>query len=201
MKYGAELIAELEAEILHRRGIQDDRSQRMANNEMDLDDCFVSVNATKDAISELKAKIEILKRGGVSTFERIATLDGNIIENSRIIDGKYGKCWLVDGTFVSIPSYGCKAGKEVWQKAGFKNHADARKKLMAEINTDEYREKNTLYYELGRKAQAMGMAEKGYKVLEVKKPAWITMKSGNSILHSYPCIFESDFNYFTGEYV
>lgn len=199
MKTGLELIAELEAQILHRRGIQEDRSKRMANNEMDLDDCFISVNATAEAIEELKAKIEILKRGGISTFERIATLDGIIIENSRIIDGKYGECWLVDGTFVSIPSYGCKAGKQVWVEAGFKNHADAHNQLCAELNTDEYRERNDLYYALGRKSQAMGMAEKGYMVVEVERPAWITMKGGNSILHSYPCIFESDTNYFTGE--
>ena len=199
MKIGLELIAELEAEIQRREAIQDDRDNRIANNEMDLDDCFRSVKATSDTISELKAKIAILKKGGVSTFERIATLDGLIIENSRIIDGKYGECWLVDGTFVSIPSYGCKAGKQVWIEAGFKNHADAHNQLCAELNTDKYRERNNLYYELGKKAQSMGMAEKGYLVVEVERPAWITMKSGNSILHSYPCIFESDTNYFTGE--
>ena len=79
------------------------------------------------------------------------------------------------------------------------NHSDAHNQLCAELNTDEYRERNDLYYELGRKAQAMGMAEKGYMVVEVERPAWITMKSGNSILHSYPCIFESETNYFTGE--
>jgi hypothetical protein len=62
MKTGLELIAELEAQILHRRGIQEDRSKRMANNEMDLDDCFISVNATAGAIKELNAKIEILKK-------------------------------------------------------------------------------------------------------------------------------------------
>lgn len=199
MKTGLELIAELEAQILHRRGIQEDRSQRMANNEMDLDDCFISVNATAEAIEELKAKIAILKRGGLSTFERLANIDGTIIENSRIIETKYGECWLADGVFVNIPSFGCKAGKDVWIEAGFKNHSDARNKLMAEINTDEYREKNDLYYELGYKAQSLGLAEKGYMVVNVDRPAWITMKSGNSILHSYPCIFESDTNYFTGE--
>ena len=52
---------------------------------------------------------------------------------------------------------------------------------------------------VGNEAEAMGMAEKGYLVVEVERPAWITMKSGNSILHSYTCIFESDTNYFTGE--
>lgn len=199
MKKGLELIAELEAEIKRREAIQDDRTQRITNHEMDLDDCFMSVNATSEAIAELKAKIKILKKGGVSTFERLAYIDGPIIENSRIIETKYGECWLADGIFVNIPSFGCKAGKNVWIEAGFKNHADARNQLMAKINAFEYRAKNDLYYQLGCKAQAMGMAEKGFMVVEVERPAWITMKSGNSILHSYPCIFESDTNYFTGE--
>lgn len=199
MKKGLELIAELEAEIKRRESIQDDRFSRIANHEMDLDDCFISVNATNECISELKLKIKILESGGVSTFGRLATIDGKIIENSRIIETKYGECWLADGVFVNIPSFGCKAGKDIWVNAGFKNHADARNQLMAEINTITFREKNDLYYKLGNEAQSLGFAEKGYKVVGVEKPAWVTMKSGNSILRSYPCIFESDFNYFTGE--
>lgn len=199
MKNGNELIAELESQIEYKRAIQLDRNNRIVNHETDIYDCFLSINATSSAINEIKAKIKILKNGGVSTFQRLATLDGEIIEDSKIINGKYGECWLANGNFVNIPSFGCNAGKHIWINAGFKNHADARKQLMEEINTIEYKEKNNLYYTLGFAAQDAGLAKLGYKVVNVERPAWVTSKCGNSILHSYVHIFESDFNYFLGK--
>lgn len=199
MKTGAELIKQLEQDITEREKIEDERFARILNHDTDIDDCFVSINATSEAIALAKAKIKILKNGGVAIFDKLATLDGIVLNNSRIINSTFGECWVAEGKYISIPSYGCKAGKSVWVEAGFKNHSHASKQLMKEINTKEYLEKNKLYHELGAKAKALGYAEKGYKVVQLERPAWVTMRSSNCGLHSYPFIFESNINYFTGE--
>lgn len=198
MKKGLELIAELEAEMQAKNNSHSDRITRIDNCDTDINDCFLSIHSEANAISELNAKISILKNGGVHEFEKLANINGDIIEDSRIVETKYGECWAANGEFISMPSFGCNAGKQVWIDAGFKNHSDAKRQLMAEINTDEYRGKNSLYFKLGKEAQSLGMIEKGYKIVYVLRPAWVTMKSSLGGFNLYPHVFESKINYFTG---
>lgn len=200
MKKGQELITELENRITMLNKSQNERETRIANHETDEDDCFRSIYANKDKLNELKTKIEILKNGGTAIFEALADLDGNIIENARLSNGQYGDYWNVDGKNVSTPKPSNRAGKKVWVSAGFKNHSDARAELMYNDDDDVVsQESKKLYRTLYRESIKLGYEAKGYMIVDVDRPAWVTMSSNGNILRMFPVVFETEYNYFTGK--
>lgn len=89
MKYGAELIRELEDEIsLLKRSIAN-RAERIEAGWTDMDDCFISERCESRGISNAEAKIELIRDGGCAWFPEYATLDGQLVD-ARWCETKYG---------------------------------------------------------------------------------------------------------------
>lgn len=80
MKYGKELIAELEREIETLRERIENRSDRIDKWETDEDDCFISERVETRGIQLAKDKIDLIKRGGCAWFTEYATLDGKLVK-------------------------------------------------------------------------------------------------------------------------
>ena len=89
MKYGAELIAELEADIKRTKEAQARRDEHLANCDFDLDDCFVSVRLDENSIRTAQDKIDLLRRGGCEWFTEYANLDGELVD-ANWCNTKYG---------------------------------------------------------------------------------------------------------------
>lgn len=89
MKYGAELIAQLEAENVRLQAAREDRAQRVAAWQTDEDDCFLSERVEARTISTNRAKIDLLRRGGLAWFQEYVTTDGEPVE-ARWCDTRYG---------------------------------------------------------------------------------------------------------------
>ena len=102
MKYGNELIKELESEIeLLQKSIKN-RQERIDLGWTDIDDCFLSERCETRGISECKNKIELIKNGGCMWFTEYATLDGKLV-NAHWCNTKYGlklRAVMPDGTVV-----------------------------------------------------------------------------------------------------
>lgn len=102
MKYGQELIAELEAEIEALKKAAADRERRIANWETDEDDCFISMRCTSRNLKLANDKIALIKNGGCMWFGEYATLDGTLVK-ARWCNTKYGtslRAEMPDGSVV-----------------------------------------------------------------------------------------------------
>lgn len=158
MKYGKELIAELEEDIAFLQKTMTERYDRIENGFTDMDDCFVSQRCEERGVANSRAKIELLKNGGCSWFREYATLDGQLV-NARWCNTKFGYSLRAE-----MPD-----GKVVWTTA----------------------------------TTQKGLARKGLKAVECKRPAWFTFRSGGSgmlgVYSGQYVEFPSDINYATGE--
>lgn len=79
MKYGKELIEELEREIKLYEETMSRRWDRINNGETDQEDCFVSMRVEERGRDLAKDKIKLIKDGGCDWFVEYATLDGVLV--------------------------------------------------------------------------------------------------------------------------
>ena len=75
MKYGEELIRELEAEIERYENQMSRRWDRINNGETDQEDCFVSMRVEERGRDLARDKIKLIQNGGFDWFVEYATLD------------------------------------------------------------------------------------------------------------------------------
>lgn len=102
MKYGDELIMDLENEIATLRESISNRIDRINNNETDWDDCFISQRCESRGIDLAESKIALLKNGGCEWFREFATLDGTLV-NAHWCNTRYGsklRVEMPDGSVV-----------------------------------------------------------------------------------------------------
>ena len=158
MKYGMELIEELNREIERTRKTMQDRWERINDGRTDIDDCFMSMRCEERGIRLCEEKIDLIQKGGTAWFKEYATLDGHVV-NSRWCETRFGLSLRAE-----MPD-----GKVVWTTAVTKK----------------------------------GLAKKGLKMVECRRPAWFTFKSSNKgMLGVYTgsyVIFPSTVNYATGK--
>lgn len=109
MKYGAELIKELEDEITLMQKAIDGRYERIQNGWTDMDDCFLSQKCEERGIRNNRDKIDLIKRGGCEWFVEYATLDGTLVD-AHWCNTKFGSSLRV-----RMPD-----GSVVWTTAGTK---------------------------------------------------------------------------------
>lgn len=158
MKYGEELIRQLEAEIELMQAAIDRREERIARWETDEDDCFISQRCEERTIATNREKIALIRDGGCAWFTEYATMDGKLVR-ARWCDTKYGYSLRTE-----MPD-----GSVVWTRSG----------------------------------TAKGLAKKGLKKVECKRPAWFAYKTPYGGMMGAYCgsyeLFPSDTNYATGE--
>ena len=102
MKYGQELINQLEQEIETLQGAIDRRIERIRRWETDEEDCFISERVETQGIQVARDKIALIKKGGCAWFTEYATLDGTLVK-ARWCNTKYGyslRAEMPDGTVV-----------------------------------------------------------------------------------------------------
>lgn len=102
-------IESLEAEMETILDNIRDRSERIGRGETDYDDCFLSSRMNSLQINELRTRIDILKNGGTRPAPCIIDLATDEIVSKKLVNGQYGRCFLVDekyrdkfGTFVGL---------------------------------------------------------------------------------------------------
>lgn len=158
MKYGKELVEQLEREIKLMKDSIQDRMERIDAGMTDIDDCFMSQRCEERGIANNEDKIDLIKNGGYAWFLEYATLDG------QLIDAHWCKTQYGYSLRAKMPD-----GRIVWTTA----------------------------------LTEKGLAKKGLKKVECKRPAWFAFRSSNSgMLGVYTgqyCLFPSDVNYATGE--
>lgn len=159
MKYGKELIADLEREIELLKESDRNRWERINNGLTDIDDCFMSMKCEERGISNNRQKIDLINDGGCAWFTEYATLDG------QLVDAHWCKTQYGYSLRAKMPN-----GSVVWTTA----------------HTDK------------------GLAKKGLKKVECKRPAWYKFSSGGlgGMLGAYAgsyVLVPSNFNYATGE--
>ena len=88
-KYGAELIAQLEAEIVRMQESIDNRYDRIERGLTDMDDCFISQKVESEGIATNRQMIDLIKNGGTAWFLDYATLDGQLVD-AMWCNTKYG---------------------------------------------------------------------------------------------------------------
>lgn len=89
MKYGQELINDLEAQIKRDKEIISERADRINAGQTDIDDCFVSQRCDERNINLCESKIHLLKNGGTEWFAEYATMDGKLVD-ARWCDTRFG---------------------------------------------------------------------------------------------------------------
>lgn len=158
MKYGEELIKDLEREIELLQKSIDGRWDRINAGWTDIDDCFMSQRCEERGICNNREKIRLIRDGGLAWFMEYATLDG------QLVDAHWCKTQYGSKLRARMPD-----GSVVWTSA----------------TTDK------------------GLAKKGLKRVECKRPAWYKFSSGGSGMLGVYCgdyvLFPSDWNYATGE--
>ena len=158
MKYGKDLIEQLEREIAANRKAISDRYDRIDAGMTDIDDCFISQRCEERGISVAQDKIDLIRDGGCAWFAEYATLDGKLVD-ARWCNTKFGYSLRAE-----MPD-----GSVVWTTAD----------------------------------TAKGLAKRGLKKVECKRPAWYAFKSSASGMLGVYCgqyvLFPSDVNYATGE--
>lgn len=159
MKYGKELVEQLEQEIKRMQESISSRYDRIDAGLTDMDDCFISQKCEDRGISNNREKINLINNGGCLWFTEYATLDNKLI-NARWCKTQYGYSLRAE-----MPD-----GRVIWTTA----------------NTQK------------------GLAKKGLKKVECKRPAWYKFSSGglSGMLGVYAgsyVPFPSDVNYATGE--
>lgn len=80
MKYGQELIEQLEKEIKVLQESISNRIDRINDGSTDWDDCFISQRCESRGIDTARRKIELINDGGCAWFPEYATLEGQLVE-------------------------------------------------------------------------------------------------------------------------
>lgn len=95
MRYGEELIKDLEDSIARTRKCMNDRQERIDNGQTDEDDCFISIRCDERELQLCRDKIDLIKDGGAAWFREYATLDGQLV-NARWCNTRYGTSLRVE---------------------------------------------------------------------------------------------------------
>ena len=90
MKYGKELVEQLQAEIDRMKESISNRYDRIDAGWTDIDDCFISQRCEERGISNNMDKIDLISKGGCLWFGEYATLDGQIV-NAHWCNTMYGE--------------------------------------------------------------------------------------------------------------
>jgi len=158
MKYGKELVEQLQTEIDRLKESISNRYDRIDAGWTDMDDCFISQRCEERGIRNNEEKINLINNGGCLWFAEYATLDNQLV-NAHWCNTQYGYSLRAE-----MPD-----GKVVWTTA----------------HTQK------------------GLAKKGLKQVECKRPAWYKFSSSHGgMLGVYTgdyVPFPSDINYATGE--
>lgn len=190
MKNGIELLNELKADLQRSKEVASERSDKITSGAMDLDDCFLSVEANRVGQEVLRAKINILENKGLSTFQFLADMKGRVLD-AKEINGRYGYCWIINmnGSSVFCPSFNMfgREANKVYKKYGCKNW-DEVKETQGEKSQAIFEEAQNAFYKT-----------KGYQIVYEQRPAWVSIGSNKGGTHSFADVFESHTNYFTGE--
>lgn len=100
-KFGKELLEKLRRQLELTDKEKDEREERISNCEVDPSDCFLSEWANDMTRRELIAKIEILENKGLSKFDVLCDLNGNVLAN-KLIRTRFGRAYKLDsGQWVS----------------------------------------------------------------------------------------------------
>ena len=89
MRYGKELVAQLEGEIERMQAAISNRYERIDAGWTDMDDCFISQRCEERGIRNNQDKIDLIKNGGCLWFLEYATLEGQIV-NAHWCNTQYG---------------------------------------------------------------------------------------------------------------
>lgn len=158
MKYGKELVEQLQGEIERLQVSISNRYDRIDAGWTDMDDCFISQRCEERGISNNMQKINLINNGGCLWFTEYATLD------NKLVDAHWCKTQYGYSLRAKMPD-----GRVVWTTA----------------------------------STAKGLAKKGLKKVECKRPAWYKFScSHGGMLGVYTgdyVPFPSDVNYATGE--
>ena len=106
MRYGQELIQDLEREIVRLQESISNRMDRINEGMTDMDDCFISQRCETRGIDTARRKIALINDGGCAWFREYATLDGQLVD-ARWCRTQYGSSLRVE-----MPD-----GKVIWTKA------------------------------------------------------------------------------------
>ena len=90
MKYGKELVEQLQGEIELMQAAIRNRSERIDAGWTDMDDCFISQRCEDRGIANNRDKIDLINNGGCMWFDEYATLDGQIV-NAHWCNTMYGE--------------------------------------------------------------------------------------------------------------
>ncbi len=102
MRYGLELIEDLERENEHLRATLEHRQERINEGLTDMDDCFLSDRLETRAIHTNDRKISLIKDGGCAWFGEYSTLDGTLV-NAHWCNTRYGlklRAEMPDGSVI-----------------------------------------------------------------------------------------------------
>ena len=135
MKYGQELIKELEDQIELMQKSISNRMDRIEAGWTDMDDCFISQRCEDRGISNNREKIALIKNGGCAWFTEYATLDGKLVD-AFWCNTKYGyklrvkmpdgrTVWTTASTKKGLAKIGLKK-VECKRPAWFKFHSSQR---------------------------------------------------------------------------
>ena len=95
MKYGKELVEQLQREIERMQESISDRYDRINAGMTDMDDCFMSQKCEDRGIANNRDKINLINKGGCTWFREYATLDGQLV-NARWCKTQYGSSLRVE---------------------------------------------------------------------------------------------------------
>lgn len=95
MKHGQELLEQLKADLQDATARANARHEQILRGDMELNDCFRSVQAADAVISVLRDKIEILKDGGMAEFPELCYLDGTPT-GASLVETRHGAKYLVN---------------------------------------------------------------------------------------------------------
>ena len=102
MKYGKELIEQLEREIDRMQGSINNRIERIDNWETDWDDCSISQRCEEREIQNNRDKIDLINKGGCEWFTEYATLEGKLVD-AHWCNTKFGyslRAKMPDGSII-----------------------------------------------------------------------------------------------------
>ena len=99
--YGNELIEDIKKNMQHIIDIQKRRDERIANWEIDEDDCFLSIKCEEQSLDKYRQQLEILQTDGLMDFEAIFDENDKEVYVHKFIN-KWGKISVVaKGIFAS----------------------------------------------------------------------------------------------------
>lgn len=107
MRFGEELIKELEKDIETTKKAMAERQERINNWQTDEDDCFMSIRMDTRGLGLCRDKIDLIRSGGTAWFTEYATLDGKLVD-AHWCNTRYGtklRAVMPDGEVVWTSSY------------------------------------------------------------------------------------------------